>query len=350
MPIKGLSDRKRLPRLGKLHLGVKKLSAKGIEYPSATDHFVCPPEVQEIYGAEPKQLHILIPVEDEERWASQYYRCYSRTRGLICKGDGEISLIRLMDKETGTLATKDSQQVELKEGLPCQGRECPEYGRQCREVMNLQFLLPDVPGLGIWQVDTGSVNSIQNINSAADLIRGICGRVSMIPLILTLEPQEVTAEGKRKTVHTLHLRVKNTLWDIMRQASIPIAQALLPPVANGIVEDVDLPTPDGEIPEPPPQEEEPSFEPPLEPKSHVGEWRQDFVDRAKALKPVAKAILPFAKRKEITDTAKLHGKSPIEVYALIRKLLKRGPQDMVALEELTTEQAEQLMEELKGTP
>jgi len=43
--IKGLSSIRRLPRLGKIRLGIKKVTAKGKEYPSETDYFVCPAEV-----------------------------------------------------------------------------------------------------------------------------------------------------------------------------------------------------------------------------------------------------------------------------------------------------------------
>ncbi|GAI11540.1 unnamed protein product, partial [marine sediment metagenome] len=104
MPIKGLSEQKRLPRLGKIHLGVKVTkNKKGEEcapYPRATDYFVCPDEVRAVYGDKPQKLHIIIPVEDEEMWANQYYRQYSRTRGLVCKGDGETCR-RMEDVGTG---------------------------------------------------------------------------------------------------------------------------------------------------------------------------------------------------------------------------------------------------------
>ena len=93
MPIKGITDRERgLPRIGKIHLGVKD-EKKG--YPKATNHFVFPadhPQFQDLvdtFGAEPTVLRVVFPVNEEERIASQYYRCYSRSRGLICKGDGE---------------------------------------------------------------------------------------------------------------------------------------------------------------------------------------------------------------------------------------------------------------------
>ena len=40
--IKELSDVRRLPRLGKIHLGVKAKNEKGVEYPKAVDYFVVP--------------------------------------------------------------------------------------------------------------------------------------------------------------------------------------------------------------------------------------------------------------------------------------------------------------------
>jgi len=90
--------------------------------------------------------------------------------------------------------------------------------------MNLRFLLPEIPGLGVWQIDTGSKNSILNINSCAKIIRRAFGRISMIPLKLTLEPTEVNnpETGKKQTVHVLNLRTDITLSqlaDVAREQS-----------------------------------------------------------------------------------------------------------------------------------
>jgi hypothetical protein len=241
MPIQGLTGKHRLPRLGKIHLGIKKKNAKGVEYPSAVDYFVCPPEVQEIFGEKPKELRILIPVEDEDRWAGQYYRCYSRTRGLICKGDG-INATRMVDSETGAIADSNSKKIVMKD-MQCQGRDCPEYNKQCHEVMNLQFLLPEVAGLGIWQIDTGSINSIRNINSASELIKRIYGRISMIPLILTVEPHSIQDPdtGKKRDVYVLNLRTNQTLLELMETAN---SKRLM----SGENE-AELPVADDEVPE-----------------------------------------------------------------------------------------------------
>ena len=47
--IKGISEIRRLPRLGKIRLGEKKTAESGKEYPVETSHFVVPGEVARIY-------------------------------------------------------------------------------------------------------------------------------------------------------------------------------------------------------------------------------------------------------------------------------------------------------------
>ena len=183
----------------------------------------------------------MIPVEDSDKWASQYYRCYSKTRGLICKGDGETA-IRMIDLKTGAMADRDTDKVEMRE-ITCEGRKCPDYKIKCKEIMCLQFLLPEVPGLGIWQIDTGSINSIRNINSAAELIKRAYDRISMIPLRLTLEPIEANNPdtGKKQTVYVLNLRTDLTLIEMGKQVNQAVPQLLA-----GLI---DTPVPDDERPD-----------------------------------------------------------------------------------------------------
>lgn len=223
MPIKDLSDDVRLPRLGKIHLGTRH-PEKG--YPQKADHFVFPQDhpdykkLVEIFGEKPKELNILIPVEDEEIWATQYYKAYNQTYGLVCKGDGEVAL-RMVDIQSEELPqAKVSGAVTMKE-IECKGRNCPEYqAKKCHEVMNLRFILPEIPGLGVWQIDTGSKNSILNINSCAKVIQRAFGKISMIPLKLTFEPIQVNnpETGKRQTVYVLNLRSNITLAELAQAA------------------------------------------------------------------------------------------------------------------------------------
>jgi hypothetical protein len=235
MPIKGVSEVRRLPRLGKIRLGIKVEEPRKNPYPRATDYFVVPDEIKEYIGDKPKQIQIMFPVEDPEVFAPQYLKCYSFTQGLICRGDG-VRSTRKVDVFTGAIANHTTVQWEFKD-VNCDPETCPEaigdlersIKPQCRRVMNLLFVLPSVPGLGVWQLDTSSFFSIVNINSCLDVIRRLCGRISGIPLTLSLEPREVTPPGiKKKTVQVLHLRSELRLTDLQKIATMPPAKALMP--------------------------------------------------------------------------------------------------------------------------
>jgi len=227
-PIKGISEIVRLPRLGKIRLGSRKEGDDGSVYPVPADYFVCPDEVKKVFGKEPKKLRIMFPTEDREQWASQYFRRYSSSRRLICRGNGETAMARA-DSGTGQTLSREPFSADLKE-IVCNPRSCPHYQcGDCRRVMNLQFLLPDCPGFGVYQLDTGSFHSMSNVNSFLELMRGTCPRVSMIPLSLELIEQEVQPGGWLKTTYVLRLTCPHSLVEVQRFAQGPPAQALLLP-------------------------------------------------------------------------------------------------------------------------
>ena len=231
MAIKHLTEIRRLPRLGKIRLGIKVTPGGDKNpYPKATDYFVVPDEVKELTGDKPTKLNIMFPSDDEEIVARQYLKAYSYSQGLVCKGDGSFA-IRKIDTATGDLVDKETQDWIFSPNWTCNPDECVQYigeHRQCRRVMNLVFLMPEIPGLGVWQLDTSSFYSILNVNSCLTLIRALCGRVSFIPLILSLEPMEVTPPGvKRKTVHVLYIRSGAKLADIQRLALVSPYKAIV---------------------------------------------------------------------------------------------------------------------------
>ena len=238
MPIKGISNLIRLPRLGKIHLGEKVESPGKNPYPRATDYFVCPKEVRDICGEKPKELHILFPTDDPDQFAQQWLRAYSLTQGLVCIGDGETCR-RKVDKKSGAFASHITEVWEWRDSLPCNPQECPVYvKRDCKRVMNLQVCLPDVPGIGVWQIDTSSFYSIVNINSMVALLQS-WGRCRMIPLILTMGEQEVSPEGqKKKKVHVLQLKLEMTMGEVVRLAAQPVVKLFLPVT----VDDEEAPT------------------------------------------------------------------------------------------------------------
>ncbi len=232
MPIKDLSDVRRMPRIGKVRLGIKVEPEGKNPYPRATDYFVVPDEIKKIVGDMPKKLNIMFPTEKADEFAQQWLRCYSFTQGLVCKGDGSTA-VRKIDVENGDIARHTTAEWVFKE-WGCDPNTCEQYSeKQCRRVMNLLFLIPDVPGLGVWQLDTTSFYSIVNVNSCVDLIKRLCGRISFIPLTLSLEPQIVEPPGiKKKTVHILQIRSDVKLAEIQKLGRVAPEVIMLPALAE----------------------------------------------------------------------------------------------------------------------
>ena len=94
-PIKGISEVIRLPKLGKIRLGIKK-DDDGKPSPGPTDHFVCPDEVKKVFGEKPRELQIMFPTNDPAQWASQYLGCYSESNRLACRGNGKTAVARFI--------------------------------------------------------------------------------------------------------------------------------------------------------------------------------------------------------------------------------------------------------------
>lgn len=200
MPIKGLSEVKRFPRAGKIRLGDKRVSERtGKEYPAAVDYFVWPEEytgvLTELFGEKAREIDIMFPVDDRELVAPQWYKRYGSSTGLVCRGDGEVAVCRMED---GSM-----------EEIECPGRDCEWYQvGHCRQIMNLQFLIPQLASEGLFQIDTSSVNSIISFNSCWDYVRCLTGgKIAMIPLKLRLVPKEVSPGGRKKVVYVLEFRL-----------------------------------------------------------------------------------------------------------------------------------------------
>lgn len=250
-------NRLRLPRLGTIALGVK--DDRGI--PHAVDYFVCPPEVQAVYGPEPRALDVMFPSEDlsivfpcsYQRWTDQF--------GLVCRGDGRVANLSALyatrfGEDYGVAYDAEQDRFldpRTGEGLPvgmgaggksfirisCAGKQCPfvEKGK-CRPVGRLSFLLPKVPGvLGVYQIATGSVNSYLNIVGGLATLRNLLGRISFVPVKLRVRVEEahpVVGSGQEKrqvksTISVLYLDMGE--WTLERVIEMARERQLIRAVA-----------------------------------------------------------------------------------------------------------------------
>ena len=241
--IKGLSEIRRLPRLGKIRLGIKKFTNAGKEYPAEIDYFKLDPKTpselenknlveafQKLYGEKPKQIKIMFPLPDASIFFPQWYKRYAN--GVLrCKGDGVEAGCLSKEFATGLKILGDGELGGVK--VECKGQDCPYYkDKKCSESAALSVLVPELKGAGVWEIVTGSFHSIVNINSCLDYIRAICGRVHMIPLILERREQEIIYDGKKSRHYILHVNMDFSLADLQKLALIDPTKSMLelPPV------------------------------------------------------------------------------------------------------------------------
>ena len=164
MPISFLEDRHRAQRLGRVRLGVKKVSSKtGKEYPVATPYFVLDdaPVLKGFYGETPTALNIEFLWDNIEFTFPHYMRRYTAS-GLRCLGDGDLVLYRV--NADGDVDVRDGNAVHpsgkvVMDGnnqtvkVHCEGETCPSYeDGSCKPTGYLRFLPIEAPRLGYYDV------------------------------------------------------------------------------------------------------------------------------------------------------------------------------------------------------
>lgn len=224
MPIDGLTDIDRAPRQGMLRLGIKKKTTDGKkEYPSEVDYFILDPETPNpldkkiiidnffaVFGINPKTIEVMLISSDINKTFPQNYKRYGKNTPLKCIGDGKTATVT--EKDWG----KGLNQVGVDERgfmqVECKGRDCiyatandKSQNKECKATATLSVNMPQLGGLGVWQLTTGSFNSIVNINSGIRELNEIYGRCHGIPLMLERRPQETAYKGKKALHYTLHL-------------------------------------------------------------------------------------------------------------------------------------------------
>lgn len=189
--IKGLSDRRRLPRLGMIRLGLKAKSKKtGKEYPREVDYFVVPNEVERECGEKPKELDVMIPINDIETVFPMAYKHYGASHGLKCSGNGETAY--RVNPETNEM---------MEVPCPCQ---LLDEG-QCKQSATLNIMIPKVSVGGVYQLRTSSYNSIIDIQSGLDYVAALIGRFAMVPLKLRRIKTDTHHDGKKQAHYTMQI-------------------------------------------------------------------------------------------------------------------------------------------------
>jgi hypothetical protein len=200
------------PRVGKIRLGekvpAKTRSGESIMRPSAIDHFRVDPEdgitapeaaasFYEVYGERPQRIRCQLPGRHPEDVFEGAWRMYG-ARKLKRRCDGVEC-----DERTATGGWETKPCV-------CGDKRGTNPKHFCELTYTLNVFLPDVAGVGVWQIDTGSEISIDRVNRWLQMMHALTGDLLLLDFTLALVPQDVTPDGKTKTVYVLQPQTVST--------------------------------------------------------------------------------------------------------------------------------------------
>ncbi|HAW49604.1 TPA: hypothetical protein DCX16_01435, partial [bacterium] len=169
-------------------MGVLAVSEKtGKSYPREEDYFICPPEVQAIYGEKSKRIDIMFPSDNPEVIMPYCYKLYGDNNRLKCKGNGEEAVYY------------DFQERKWKEKT-C---PCELLDKGCSIRGHLMVILPRVSLGGVYQIDTGSGANINRVLDAIRYWKMTVGRVKGLLLTLERIPEKIANPDGKMIIHYL---------------------------------------------------------------------------------------------------------------------------------------------------
>lgn len=100
--------------------------------------------------------------------------------------------------------------------------------KACRPHTRLNVILPDVPDVGVWRMETKGFYAANEIAAAVDLIRGATGGNAMVPVRLRIEPRQRVAQGKTKQYPVIVVEIRGaTAGQVLAGNSPAMAKMLL---------------------------------------------------------------------------------------------------------------------------
>ena len=181
-------------------------------HPKEVPYFVCPSEVEKMFEEEPTELDIAVPLSglDENGLPDigglfpQAYKYYGSSRGLKCVGDGETAM--------------KANEKGIFEEVEC---PCDKFGQKdgCSKCASLFFFIPKISMGGIYVIDSGSWNTMVDVQSGIylalellkDPITNEYNSITMLPFKLRRMQKETQHEG-RKDKH----------WPLTCELDLPI--------------------------------------------------------------------------------------------------------------------------------
>lgn len=192
-----------LPEIGKIKIGEKKTSAKGVEYPSALDYFkptgTFANEFTKLFGAKPQKLNIAFISDDLGEVCNQRYECWEKGKRY---GYSDGTNWTVWDASKGD-KDKDGkpkgEYITVLADTPENQRLIKSVGKW-DEMLTLRFVLLEMKGImGYWRFETkAKAVTIPSIVKSFDLVKEKAGSIIGFPFSLIVEKKTGYNPGEAK--------------------------------------------------------------------------------------------------------------------------------------------------------
>lgn len=222
---------RRIREVGRIRLGVQGTTAEGKRYPKKINRFRFTSGDEAIINAtaqryggtaqswqnddrdefevvsDATEIPIMLPPNPTDLGFSQWFEVWGNK---VCKKrcDGVRDQVR---------------------DVPC---DCDPDERECKATTRLSVILPEIPGLGVWRVESHGWNAAVELAASVEMIEALAGRQAMVPARLRLDVREqrrlIDGEAKTRKFVVPVIDVDVSVNQVQALAAGPPAPAAVP--------------------------------------------------------------------------------------------------------------------------
>lgn len=225
MPINMLREQRRTYEIGRIRIGIqvpiankpgktRPVKLGTLRFTSRDEHAIR--TVAELYGGEVKQWADA-PTDDQWEVITTV-----REIGVIVP-PGPQSVSQWMEMWSGGgCARRCDGETEQLTGRPCMcpsdpvaRSELAQQGKACKPTTRISLVLPDVPGLGVWRLESHGWNTAHEAGGTAEFLAAVRETGAWVPAVLRLEKRKTVSGGKTKEFAVPVLTLRQTVRQML---------------------------------------------------------------------------------------------------------------------------------------
>lgn len=223
--------------IGRIRIGTSQPTSEGRKRPVklttfrfTTRSYQAAHSITELYGGEAVRW---ADGPTDDQW--QVFTQVSEIAVSIPPGDAALSQWWELWSGGGCERRCDGATEQLT-GQPClcprdllARSEAAKVGRACKPTTRCSVILPDLPGLGVWRLDSHGFNAAVELGGTAEMLARARAQGVAIPAVLRLEQRSSVAGGKTRRFVVPVLDITMSMRAVLELPAGAPLKAQLPP-------------------------------------------------------------------------------------------------------------------------